>query len=122
MGQHCELMAREWDISREEQDAFALKSHHNAAKAYEEGFHDDLVVPFAGVDMDNNIRADTTLEKLGELKPAFDRSSGHGTLTAGNSTPLTDGAASVLLASEEWAKAQGPADPCLSDRRARFGQ
>jgi acetyl-CoA C-acetyltransferase len=107
MGQHCELMAREWGITREEQDALALKSHKNAAAAYDEGFHDDLIVPFAGVLKDNNVRADTTLEKMATMKPAFDKQSGKGTLTAANSTPLTDGASSVLLASEEWAKARG---------------
>src|SRR6218665_3065936 len=105
MGQHCELMAREWGISREEQDALALSSHQNAARAYDEGFHDDLVVPCAGVLKDNNVRADTSLEKMATMKPAFDRQSGKGTLTAANSTPLTDGAAAVLLASEEWARA-----------------
>jgi acetyl-CoA C-acetyltransferase len=107
MGEHCELMAKEWAIPREEQDRFALGSHQNAARAYDEGFHDDLVVPCAGIVRDNNIRPDTSLEKLASLKPAFDRRSGHGTLTAGNSTPLTDGAASVLLASEAWARARG---------------
>jgi acetyl-CoA C-acetyltransferase len=107
MGQHCELMAKEWGISRDEQDRFALKSHQNAARAYDEGFHDDLVVPCAGIVRDNNIRADTSLEKMASLKPAFDRTSGHGTLTAANSTPLTDGSASVLLASEDWARARG---------------
>jgi len=107
MGQHCELMAREWGITREEQDALALKSHKNAAQAYDEGFHDDLIVPFAGVLKDNNVRADTTLEKMATMKPAFDKKSGHGTLTAANSTPLTDGASSVLLASEDWARARG---------------
>ncbi len=107
MGEHCELMAREWAISREEQDELALRSHRNAARAYDEGFHDDLVVPCAGVLRDNNVRTDTSLEKMAALKPAYDRQSGKGTLTAGNSTPLTDGAAAVLLASEEWAKARG---------------
>lgn len=107
MGQHCELMAREWSIPQAEQDKLALRSHQNAAKAYDEGFHDDLVVPFAGVVRDNNLRADTTLEKMAQMKPAFDRRSGDGTLTAANSTPLTDGAAAVLLASEEWAKERG---------------
>jgi acetyl-CoA C-acetyltransferase len=107
MGQHCELMAREWGISREEQDELALRSHQNAARAYDEGFHDDLVVPFAGVLKDNNIRTDTSLEKMATMKPAFDKQSGHGTLTAANSTPLTDGASSVLLASEDWARARG---------------
>lgn len=107
MGQHCELMAREWGISRKDQDALALKSHQNAAKAYDEGFHDDLVVPCAGIVKDNNMRADSSLEKMAGMKPAFDRKSGQGTLTAANSTPLTDGASSVLLASEAWAKERG---------------
>jgi acetyl-CoA C-acetyltransferase len=107
MGEHCELMAKTWGITREEQDAFALRSHQNAARAYDEGFHDDLLVSCAGIVKDNNIRADTTLEKIAELKPAFDRKSGKGTLTAANSTPLTDGAAGVLLASEDWARARG---------------
>lgn len=107
MGQHCELMAKEWGISRADQDQLAYTSHKKAAAAYAEGFFDDLLVPCAGVSKDNHMRADTTLEKLATLKPAFDRKSGHGTLTAGNSTPLTDGASSVLLASEEWAKARG---------------
>jgi acetyl-CoA C-acetyltransferase len=107
MGQHCELMAREWGITREAQDALAVASHRNAAKAYDEGFHDDLLVQCAGLVRDNNVRADANIEKMATLKPAFDKSSGHGTLTAGNSTPLTDGASSVLLASEEWAKARG---------------
>ncbi len=107
MGQHCELMAREWGITREAQDALAVASHRNAAKAYDEGFHDDLLVQCAGLVRDNNVRADANMEKMATLKPAFDKSSGHGTLTAGNSTPLTDGASAVLLASEEWAKARG---------------
>lgn len=107
MGEHCELMAKEWGISREAQDELALKSHQNAAKAYDEGFHDDLIVPCAGVWRDNNVRTDTSLEKMATMKPAFDRRSGKGTLTAANSTPLTDGAAAVLLASEDWARARG---------------
>jgi len=107
MGEHCELMARTWGITREAQDELALASHRNASKAYDEGFHDDLVVPFAGVLKDNNVRADTSLEKMATMKPAFDRTSGKGTLTAANSTPLTDGAAAVLLASEDWAEARG---------------
>lgn len=107
MGQHCELMARHWSITREAQDELALASHRNAARSVEDGFHDDLIVPFAGVLKDNNVRADTSLEKMAAMKPAFDRESGHGTLTAANSTPLTDGASSVLLASEDWAKARG---------------
>jgi acetyl-CoA C-acetyltransferase len=107
MGEHCELMAKQWGISRAAQDELALASHQNAAHAYDEGFHDDLIVPFAGLLKDNNVRADTTLEKMAEMKPAFDKSSGRGTLTAANSTPLTDGAAAVLLASEDWAKERG---------------
>jgi acetyl-CoA C-acetyltransferase len=106
MGEHCELMAKEWGITREEQDLLAYESHKKAAAAYDEGFMDDLVVPCAGVFRDNNIREDISLEKMAELKPVFDRS-GHGTITAANSTPLTDGAAAVLLSSEDWAKKQG---------------
>ena len=107
MGDHCELMAKEWRIAREDQDRLAMESHHKAAAAYERGFFADLVVPFRGQDKDNILRPDTSMEKLATLKPAFDRSSGHGTLTAGNSTPLTDGASAALLASEEWAAAHG---------------
>ncbi len=107
MGQHRELMAREWGITRKAQDELAYKSHMNAVSAYDEGFHDDLIVPCAGIIKDNNVRADSTLEKMATMKPAFDRKSGFGTLTAANSTPLTDGASSVLLASEEWAKERG---------------
>ncbi|MBV8658527.1 MAG: acetyl-CoA C-acetyltransferase [Burkholderiales bacterium] len=107
MGEHCEVMVKQWQITRAAQDALALESHQKAHKAYERGFYDDLVLPFKGLQRDNNLRADTSLEKLGQLKPAFDRTSGKGTLTAGNSTPLTDGAAAVLLASAEWAKAHG---------------
>lgn len=107
MGEHCELMAKQWGISREAQDQMALRSHLNAARAYDEGFHDDLVVSHAGVLKDNTVRPDSTLEKMAGLKPAFDRQSGQGTLTAANSTPLTDGAAAVLLASEDWARERG---------------
>jgi acetyl-CoA C-acetyltransferase len=107
MGQHCEDMAKEWGIAREPQDAWALSSHQKLAAAYERGFFDDLVAPFRGVARDNILRPDTTLAKLATLKPAFDRHSGRGTLTAGNSTPLTDGAAACLLASNEWADARG---------------
>lgn len=102
MGQHCELMAQEWKISREQQDQFAYESHKKGAAAYESGYMDDLIVPCAGVYRDNNLRPDITLEKLATLKPAFEKSE-RGTLTAGNSTPLTDGASSVLIASEDWA-------------------
>ncbi|MCB0342744.1 MAG: acetyl-CoA C-acetyltransferase [Pseudobdellovibrionaceae bacterium] len=103
MGQSCEKMAQQWKITREDQDQLALDSHLKAAKAYEEGFYDDLITPFHGLSKDNNVRGDSTQEKLAKLKPAFDRSE-RGTLTAGNSTPLTDGASCVLLASEKWAK------------------
>jgi acetyl-CoA C-acetyltransferase len=102
MGEHCELMVKEWKISREEQDQLAYQSHQNAAKAFEEGFHDEFLVEFRGIKRDPITRKDTTLEKLARLKPAFDRSE-KGTLTAGNSTPLTDGSSVVLLGSEEWA-------------------
>jgi acetyl-CoA C-acetyltransferase len=105
MGDHCELMAKEWEISREAQDEEALKSQRTAAQAYEQGFYRDLVIPYAGVERDQFVRPDTSLEKLSSLKPAFDRQ--NGSLTAGNSTPLSDGASCVLLASEEYAKAQG---------------
>lgn len=106
MGQHCELMVKEWDISREEQDKLAFLSHQTGAKAYEEGFYDDLVFEYMGFKRDGTLRADTTLEKLAKLKPAFDFS-GQGTLTAGNSSPLTDGAAAVFLVCEEAANELG---------------
>jgi acetyl-CoA C-acetyltransferase len=105
MGQHTELMAKEWKIGRAEQDQLAYESHRKAAEAYRSGYMDDLVVPFAGVFRDNNLREDISLDKMATLKPAFDKE--HGTLTAANSTPLTDGAAAVLLASEEWATKHG---------------
>ena len=107
MGDHCEEMAKEWQIPRDEQDQLAFESHQKAAAAYERGFFEDLVVPFRGLERDNILRADTTLEKLATLKPAFDKVSGQGTLTAGNSTNLTDGASAALLASEDWARAHG---------------
>ena len=103
MGESTEITAKEWDVQREHQDQLALASHMKAAAAYDEGFYDDLIVPFEDVKEDNNIRRDTTFEKLSSLKPVFDRS-GEGTMTAGNSTPLTDGAAAILLASEDWAR------------------
>ena len=106
MGQSTEITAKQWSITRADQDQLAFESHQKAAKAYADGFYKDLVVPFQGATADNNIRQDTTLEKLGKLKPVFDRGPA-GTMTAGNSTPLTDGAAAVLLASEDWAKAHG---------------
>ncbi len=105
MGEHCELMAKEWGITRAAQDELAYTSHAKAAAAWKDGFYKDLVVPYGGLIVDNNLRPDTSVAKLGQLKPAFDRR--EGTLTAGNSTPLTDGAACVLLASEEWARSRG---------------
>ncbi len=107
MGEHCELMVKQWAIGRVAQDELALISHRNAARAYERGFYSDLIVPYLGLNRDNNLRADTSMEKLARLKPSFDKTSGKGTLTAGNSTPLTDGAATLLLASESWAKDRG---------------
>lgn len=105
MGESTEITAKEFDVSREHQDQLALASHLKAAAAYDAGFYDDIVVPYRGVEQDNNIRRDTTYEKLAALKPVFDKSES-GTMTAGNSTPLTDGAAALLLASEEWANAK----------------
>ena len=106
MGQHCELMAQTWNIPRAEQDALALHSHQALTMAYHAGWEDDLITPFMGLSRDNNLRVDLTLEKLAALKPVFERSA-KGTLTAGNSTPLTDGASVVLLGSEAWAKERG---------------
>lgn len=100
MGEHCELMVKEWKISREAQDELALISHQRGAKAYDEGFYEDLICDVGGLKRDGILRADTKMEKLKTLKPAFDKTSS-GTLTAGNSTPLTDGSSVVLLASEE---------------------
>jgi acetyl-CoA C-acetyltransferase len=102
MGQSTELTAKRWGITREAQDELAYQSHRRAAAAYDEGFYADLIMPFEGVSEDNNLRRDTTREKLATLKPVFDRGA-NGTMTAGNSTPLTDGAAGLLLASEDWA-------------------
>ena len=107
MGDHCEDMAKQWNIARDSQDELAVASHHKLAAAYERGFFDDLVVSFRGVSRDNILRPDTSIEKLATLKPAFDKASGKGTLTAGNSTPLTDGAAACLVASEAWAAQRG---------------
>ena len=103
MGQSMEITAQEWEVPREHQDQLALTSHQKAAKAFDEGFYDDLVVPFRDAEEDNNIRRDTSYEKLAKLKPVFAKGK-EATMTAGNSTPLTDGAAAVMLASEPWAK------------------
>ena len=103
MGESMEITAKEFSVPREHQDQLALASLIKAAAAYDSGFYDDLVTPFRDAEEDNNIRRDTTFDKLQALKPSFDKS-GDGTITAGNSTPLTDGAAAVLLGSEEWAR------------------
>ncbi|WP_018350198.1 acetyl-CoA C-acetyltransferase [Longispora albida] len=103
MGEHAAITAQEWGVTREDQDELAALSHQRLAAAYEEGFFDDLVTPFLGLKQDQNMRGDSTVEKLAKLRPVFGRGEG-ATMTAGNSTPLTDGAAVVLLASEEWAK------------------
>ena len=106
MGEHCELMAQTWAIPRDEQDLLAVASHQKLAAAYAEGWHSDLISPFNGLTRDQNLRPDIDLDKLASLKPVFERGP-RGTLTAANSTPLTDGASLVLLASEDWAKARG---------------
>jgi acetyl-CoA C-acetyltransferase len=103
MGGHTEITAKHYGIAREAQDAFSLESHQKMAKAYDAGFFTDMLTPYEGLSRDNNLRSDSSLEKLAKLKPAFDRE--HGSLTAGNSSPLTDGASCILLASEEWARA-----------------
>jgi acetyl-CoA C-acetyltransferase len=103
MGEHAALTAHEWDVGRAAQDELALASHLHLAEAYERGFFTDLLTPFRGLQRDENLRPDTTLEKLAALKPVFGTSLADPTMTAGNSTPLSDGAATVLLASEEWA-------------------
>ncbi len=105
MGEHTAIMAREWGIAREEQDELAVSSHRHLAAAYDEGFLDDLVVPYLGQERDQNLRPDSSVEKLAKLRPVF--GGPEGTMTAGNSTPLSDGASAVLLASEEWAAQRG---------------
>ena len=117
MGDHCELMAKEWGISREEQDQLAYQSHQNGAKAYEEGFYKDSLFSYSGADKDSVLRPQTTIEKLSQLRPAFDRAAG--TLTAGNSSAMTDGASAVFLASEDYAKKNGLPILCyLKDAQA----
>ena len=105
MGQHMQRTADEWGVAREDQDAIAVASHRNLAAAYDDGFFDDLVSPYLGLTRDQNLRPDSDPAKLAKLGPAFPNDDGSGTLTAANSTPLSDGAASVLLASEDWAEA-----------------
>ncbi|WP_193604874.1 acetyl-CoA C-acetyltransferase [Nocardioides dongkuii] len=106
MGEHAALTALEWQITREAQDELAATSHQRLAAAYDRGWFDDLVTPFRGVERDNNLRPDSTAEKLAKLKPVFGKGEA-ATMTAGNSTPLTDGASAVLLATEEWAQEHG---------------
>src|SRR5438270_410287 len=105
MGEHAAIMAREWGITREEQDELAVTSHRNLAAAYDTGFLEDLVVPYLGLERDQNLRPDASVEKLAKLKPVF--GGPQGTMTAGNSTPLSDGVSAVLLASKEWAATRG---------------
>ena len=105
MGEHCAVMATDWGISREEQDELAVASHQKLAAAYDRGFMGDLVNPYLGLERDQNLRPDSSLEKLAKLKPVF--GGAEGTMTAANSTPLSDGASAVLLASEEWARERG---------------
>ncbi len=116
MGEHCAIMAAEWDVGREEQDELTVASHRNLAAAYERGFMDDLVNPYLGLERDQNLRPDSSAEKLAKLGPVFGGEDG--TMTAANSTPLSDGASAVLLASEEWAKERDLPDPGLVRRRA----
>jgi acetyl-CoA C-acetyltransferase len=114
MGEHTALMARDWGIGREEQDELAVTSHRNLAAAYDTGWMDDLVTPFLGLERDQTLRPDSSVEKLAKLKPVF--GGPDGTMTAGNSTPLSDGASAVLLASEEWARAHDiPVQAYFSD-------
>jgi acetyl-CoA C-acetyltransferase len=115
MGESCELMVKRWKVTRAEQDRIACDSHLKAAAAWKEGFYRELVLPYNDLERDNNVRADTSMEKLAALKPVFDRSAA-GSLTAGNSTPLTDGASALLLASEDWAQQRNL--PILASFRA----
>ena len=125
MGEHTEITAKEWQIGRAEQDEIALMSHQRAVAGWDSGFFDDLVIPLGGVERDTIPRKDTSLEKLASLPPSFDRTSGKGTLTAGNSSPLTDGAAAVWVASSKGLERLPPTTPRgkagrLGDRRGRF--
>src|SRR2546423_5434591 len=103
MGQHQAITTKRWRVTREDQDELAARSHQNLAAAYDRGFFDDLVTPYLGLERDQNMRPDASVEKLAKLKPVFGKDSEDATMTAGNSTPLSDGAAAVLLASDEGA-------------------
>ena len=117
MGEHCAIMAGEWGIARADQDELTVRSHENLAAAYERGFMDDLITPYLGLERDQNLRPGSSVEKLAQLKPVFGGE--NGTLTAANSTPLSDGASAVLLASEDWARERGlPILAHLSDGQA----
>jgi acetyl-CoA C-acetyltransferase len=105
MGEHTAIMAKDWGIGRTEQDELAVESHHKLAAAYDTGWLDDLVMPYLGQERDQNLRPDTSVEKMSKLKPVFGGEDG--TMTAGNSTPLSDGASAVLISSEEWASERG---------------
>ena len=107
MGEHTARMALDWGVTREEQDDLAARSHQRLAAAYDRGFFDDLVSPYLGLERDQNLRPDSSPEKLAKLEPGFGARNGDGTMTAGNSTPLSDGASAVLLASEGWARERG---------------
>ncbi|ALF60876.1 acetyl-CoA acetyltransferase [Psychrobacter urativorans] len=107
MGDHQAITALEWNISREDQDKLAFNSHKNLARAYDDGFFDDLITPYKGLTRDDNLRPDSTLEKLGTLKPVFGKHNANPTMTAANSTPLTDGASCLLLGNDDWAEAHG---------------
>ena len=107
MGEHAAITAKEFGIKRADQDALAAASHQKMAAAYDAGFFDDLITPYQGLIRDQNLRGDSTVEKLAKLKPVFGVSLGDATMTAGNSTPLTDGASTVLLSSDEWAQEKG---------------
>ncbi len=114
MGEHQAITTREWGITREEQDELTVASHHKLAAAYDTGWLDDLVTPYLGLERDQNLRPDTTMEKLAKLRPVF--GGPEGTMTAGNSTPLTDGASAILMSSEEWAAERGiPVQAVLVD-------
>ena len=124
MGEHAAITAKEMGIKRVDQDELAAASHRNMAAAYDRGFFDDLVTPFLGLYRDDNLRPDSSAEKLAKLKPVFGVKPGDATMTAGNSTPLTDGASVALLATDEWARRNDnlPVLALLRRRRDRRGR